>query len=389
MNYNFDEVIDRTQSSAVKIEEMKKIWGRTDLIPMWVADMDFATPNFILNAVKQRCEHPILGYTTKPDSYFNSIIHWIKTRHHMEVTKEQLTYVPGIVAGLGIAIHAFTQPGDKIMIMTPVYPPFSWLVTRNGRTLVTCPLVLENGSYRMNFACMEEKLKDVKMLILCNPHNPGGIVWSNEELERVANLCAENNVLVLSDEIHADLTLSPHQHLPFAIVSDKAKYNSVTFMAPSKTFNMPGVAASHAITFNENIRKVLVDYIESSELGAGHVFAYPAVEAAYTHGNEWLDECLAYVKANIEHTLERLRTAMPKIKPIVPNASFLIWLDCRALGLNQKELNRFFADKAGLALNDGETFGKEGVGFMRMNIACPRSILDKALRQLEDAYHTL
>lgn len=389
MKYDFDTLIDRTGSSAVKTDGMKEIWGRTDLIPMWVADMDFATPDFIRKAVIRRCEHPILGYTQKPDSYYQAIIRWIKDHYEMEATPEQITYVPGIVAGLGMAIHAFTQPGDKIMILTPVYPPFSWLVTRNGRQLVECPLREEDGTYRMDLERMRREIKGVRMLILCNPHNPAGVVWKPEELEAVANLCAEDNVLVLSDEIHADLTLPPHRHLPFSKVSERAKYNSVTFMAPSKTFNMPGVAASHAIIYHEGLRKRLNDYIESSELGNGHVFAFPAVEAAYNEGEEWLKECLSYIQENIDYTLRFCKENMPKIKPMKPMASYLIWLDCRELGMTQEKLKAFFAEEAGLALNDGETFGKEGAGFMRMNIGCPRATLQQALSQLVEAYRKL
>lgn len=386
MKYCFDELIDRKGTASVKVDGMAEIWGRADLIPMWVADMDFATPPFVLDAVRHRCDHPVLGYTSKPESYFRSIVNWVKKRYDMEVSPDQITFVPGVVAGLGMAIHAFTSPGDKIMIMTPVYPPFSWLVTRNGRRLVECPLILENGHYRMDLERMRREIKGVKVLILCNPHNPGGVVWTREELQAVADLCAEDNVLVFSDEIHADLTLPPHRHTPFAIISERARQNSVTFMAPSKTFNMPGVAASHAIIYNDAVRRRLTDYLESSELGAGHVFAWPAVEAAYTHGEEWLEQCLSYLQSNIGYALEFFETHIPLIRPLRPMASYLLWLDCRPMHLSQEELKAFFADEAGLALNDGATFGKEGVGFMRMNVACPRAVLEKALNQLKAAF---
>lgn len=238
MKYSFDEVIDRTGTAAVKIDGMKEVWGRTDLLPLWVADMDFATPPFILDAIRRRCEHPILGYTEKPESYYQAIIGWVKRRYGMEVSKEQLNYVPGIVAGLGMALNCFTAPGDKVMIMPPVYHPFAWLVQRNGRRLVECPLKLENGTYRMDLDLFRRSIKGVRVLILCNPHNPGGVVWTKEELEALADVCAEDNVIVFSDEIHADLTLPPHRHVPFAMISEHARNNSVTFMAPSKAFNM-------------------------------------------------------------------------------------------------------------------------------------------------------
>lgn len=386
MNYDFDQVIDRRGTDAIKWEGMKSIWGRTDLIPLWVADMDFPTPSFVLDAIKNRCEHPILGYTSKSDAYYQSIVDWVDGRYGMKISAEEINYVPGIVAGLGMAMNCFTQPGDKIIIMPPVYHPFKWLTVRNKRELVECPMLLENGEYRMNLDFLTKYCADARVLILCNPHNPGGVVWKREELEAVADFCYENNILVFSDEIHADLTLPPFKHLPFAMVSSKAQNNSVTFMAPSKTFNMPGVSASHTIIFNQSLRKQFEAHLEAGELNMGHVFAFDAVKAAYTHGTEWLDQCLSYIQKNIDFVDEFLKRHTPKIKAMRPQASFLIWLDCRDLGLTQKELNDFFVDGAGLALNDGEMFGKEGIGFMRLNVASPRTILTQAMKQLEAAY---
>lgn len=389
MKYSFDEVIDRTGTAAVKIDGMKEVWGRTDLLPLWVADMDFATPPFILDAIRRRCEHPILGYTEKPESYYQAIIGWVKRRYGMEVSKEQLNYVPGIVAGLGMALNCFTVPGDKVMIMPPVYHPFAWLVQRNGRRLVECPLKLENGTYRMDLDLFRRSIKGVRVLILCNPHNPGGVVWTREELEALADVCAEDNVIVFSDEIHADLTLPPHRHVPFAMISEHARNNSVTFMAPSKAFNMPGMAASHTVIYNEGLRKRFVSYLDAGELDMGHVLAYPAVEAAYTKGDEWLEQCLAYVQANIDYVEAYLQENLPAIQAMRPQASYLVWLDCRKLGLSQEALVDFFVSGARLALNDGAMFGKEGEGFMRMNVGCPRSILEQAMKQLKEAYDNL
>ena len=389
MKYSFDEVIDRTGTAAVKIDGMKEVWGRTDLLPLWVADMDFATPPFILDAIRRRCEHPILGYTEKPESYYQAIIGWVKRRYGMEVSKEQLNYVPGIVAGLGMALNCFTAPGDKVMIMPPVYHPFAWLVQRNGRRLVECPLKLENGTYRMDLDLFRRSIKGVRVLILCNPHNPGGVVWTREELETLADVCAEDNVIVFSDEIHADLTLPPHRHVPFAMISEHARNNSVTFMAPSKAFNIPGMAASHTIIYNEGLHKRFEAYLDAGELDMGHVLAYPAVEAAYTQGDEWLEQCLAYVQGNIAYVEAYLRENLPAIQAMRPQASYLVWLDCRELGLSQEALVDFFVSGARLALNDGAMFGKEGEGFMRMNVGCPRSILEQALKQLKEAYDNL
>ena len=386
MIYDFDQVIDRSGTDAIKLEGMKSIWGRTDLIPLWVADMDFPTPPFVLDAIKNRCEHPILGYTAKTDAYYQPIVNWVKSRYGMEITSEELNFIPGIVAGLGMAINCFTRPGDKVMIMPPVYGPFFWLNERNGREIVECPMILEDGRYRMNLDSLRSHEQDVKLLILCNPHNPGGVVWKREELEELAEICAENNILVLSDEIHADLTLPPHKHTPFAMISKKARNNSVTFMAPSKAFNMPGLSASHAIIFNQTLRKKFESFLSACELNYGHIFAFEGVKAAYSNGTEWLDQCLAYIVKNIDYVDDFLKTHTPKIKAMRPEASFLVWLDCRELGLTQKELNDFFVEGAGLALNDGESFGKQGKGYMRLNVASPRSVLEKAMAQLEAAY---
>ena len=386
MKYNFDEVIDRSGTSAIKLEGMKEIWGRTDLIPLWVADMDFATASFVTEAIKQRCENPVLGYTAKPDSYYQAIIHWNKNRYGLEVEKEMINFVPGIVPGIGMALNAFTEKGDKVMIQPPVYGPFHWLNERNGRTLVTNPLKWEDGMYRMDMEAFREQVKGCKVFILCNPHNPGGVVWKEEELQEVAEICYEEGVLVFSDEIHADLTLPPYKHRPFAAISEKARMNCVTFMSPSKAFNMPGLTASHALVFNPELREKFHRFLESCEFNLGHVFAFLAVEAAYSHGTEWLDQCLSYIQGNIDYVDEFTQKHTPKIKVIRPQASYLVWLDCREMGLSQKALNDFFVDKAHLALNDGVSFGAEGAGFMRLNIASPRSVLEKAMKQLADAY---
>ena len=389
MKYNFDEVIDRRGTSAIKVEGVKEIWGRDDLLPLWIADMDFATAPFVTEAIRCRLENPVLGYTAKPDSYYQAIINWNKNRYGLEVEKEMIHFVPGIVPGLGMALNTFTQPGDKVMIQPPVYGPFHWLNERNDRTLVTHPLKLVDGTYRMDMEAFREQVKGCKVFILCNPHNPGGIVWTEEELQQVADICYEEGVLVFSDEIHADLTLPPHKHRPFALVSEKARMNSVTFMSPSKAFNMPGLTASHALVFNSKLRRKFHAFLESCEFDLGHVFAFLAVEAAYSNGTEWLDQCLAYIQGNIDYVDAFTREHTPKIKVIRPQASFLVWLDCREMGLSQEALVDFFVDKAHLALNDGTAFGQEGTGFMRLNVATSRTVLEQAMKQLAEAYSGL
>ena len=389
MKYNFDQVIDRSGTSAIKVEGVKEIWGRDDLLPLWIADMDFATAPFVTEAIRRRLENPVLGYTAKPESYYQAIMNWNKNRYGLEVEKEMIHFVPGIVPGLGMALNTFTQPGDKVMIQPPVYGPFHWLNTRADRTLVTNPLKLVDGTYRMDMEAFREQIKGCKVFILCNPHNPGGIVWTEEELNEVAEICYEEGVLVFSDEIHADLTLPPHKHRPFAMVSEKARMNSVTFMSPSKAFNMPGLTASHALVFNSKLRRKFHAFLESCELNLGHVFAFLAVEAAYSNGTEWLDQCLAYIQGNIDYVDAFLQEHTPKIKAIRPQASFLVWLDCREMGLSQEALVDFFVDKAHLALNDGTAFGQEGTGFMRLNVATSRTVLEQAMKQLAEAYSGL
>ena len=386
MKYNFDEVIDRRGTSAIKLEGVPELWGRDDLIPLWVADMDFATAPFVTEAIRKRCENPVLGYTSKPDSYYQAIVNWNKTRYGLDVEKEMILFVPGIVPGLGMALNTFTSPGDKVMIQPPVYGPFHWLNERSGRILVTSPLKLVDGMYRMDMEAFRRDVKGCKVFILCNPHNPGGVVWKEEELQEVARICHEEGVLVFSDEIHADLTLPPHKHRPFASISEEARMNCVTFMSPSKAFNMPGLTASHALVFNPKLRRKFHRFLKSCELDLGHVFAFLAIEAAYSHGTEWLDQCLAYIQGNIDYVDAFLKAHAPKIKAIRPEASFLVWLDCREMGLPQEALVDFFVDKAHLALNDGTSFGKEGEGFMRLNVASPRSVLEQAMKQLAEAY---
>ena len=389
MTYDFDKVIDRSGTSAIKLEGLMEHWGRTDLIPLWVADMDFATAPFVTEAIRQRLDNPVLGYTAKPDSYYQAIIHWNKNRYGLEVEKNAITFVPGIVPGIGMALNAFTEKGDKVMIQPPVYGPFSWLNERNERTLVTQPLKLVEGTYRMDMDSFREQVKGCKVFILCNPHNPGGIVWTEEELCQVAEICYEEGVLVFSDEIHADLTLPPYKHRPFALVSEKARMNSVSFMSPSKAFNMPGLTSSHALVFHPQLLEKFRKYIEACEFDLGHVFAFLSIEAAYSHGTEWLDQCLAYIQGNIDYVDAFLKAHAPKIKAIRPQASYLVWLDCRDMGLSQEALNDFFVDKAHLALNNGLAFGEEGRGFMRLNVASPRSVLEQAMKQLAEAYEVL
>ena len=371
MNYNFDEIINRNGTDSVKWDAVESRWGRNDLIPMWVADMDFRTAPFVIEALRKRLEHEVLGYTFACKEWSESIVNWVKERHGWTIREEMLTFTPGIVRGLAFVIQCFTQKGDKVMVMPPVYHPFFLVTQKNEREVVYSPLVLKDGQYHIDF---DRFRRDVQ-----------GCVWTKEELSQIADICYESGTLVISDEIHADLTLPPYKHPTFALISEKARMNSLVFMSPSKAFNMPGLASSYAIIENDELRHRFQKYMEASEFSEGHLFAYLSVAAAYSHGTEWLDQVVGYIKGNVDFTETYLKEYIPAIKMIRPQASYLIFLDCRALGLSQDQLNRLFVEDAHLALNDGTTFGKEGEGFMRLNIACPRAVLEQALKQLEQA----
>ncbi|MCC8173656.1 MAG: pyridoxal phosphate-dependent aminotransferase [Odoribacter sp.] len=386
MKYNFDEIVDRRHTDALKVEALLPRWGRDDLIPLWVADMDFRTPSCVIEAIKERCENGILGYTSTPEEWYTSIINWVKSRFDWEIKKEMITFSPGIVQGLAHVLKCFTQPGDKVMVQPPVYHPFFLITQDNNREVVFSPLDLKDGQFHINFERFEQDIKGCKLFILCNPHNPGGRVWKKEELEKIAEICHKNGTIVISDEIHADLTFPEYKHHSFATVSEKARTNSIVFMSPSKAFNMPGLASAYCIIENEKLCKEFQEYIEASEFEQGHIFAFNTVVAVYNHGEEWLTEVKKYIQENIDFLEEYIAKNMPLITPMRPQASCLVFLDCRNMNLNQEELVDFFVDKAHLALNDGSMFGKEGTGFMRINVATPRAILLKALEQLKTAY---
>lgn len=390
--YDFDQLIDRHDTCAVKIDAMEQRFGRADLTSMWIADMDFAVCPEIVESLKQRIDHPIYGYAVASDSYWQSIINWLDHRHNFKVSREEITYIPGVVKGIALVVNFFTQPGDKIVIQPPVYHPFKNVVEGNDRIVVNNPLILtENYRYEMDFDHLEKIFVEEKpkMMILCNPHNPGGIRWDNASLLRLASLCKAHNVLVISDEIHADLVLYGKRHHQFASISQDASDICITLGAPSKTFNIPGLVSSWVIIQNQQLREPFFKWLSVNEFDATTFTATIATEAAYTLGEQWLDEALEYIEGNIDFLIDYCATNIPQIKPVRPQASFLIWLDCRELGLDQEQLVDLFVNKARLALNDGKMFGAEGEGFMRMNIACPRSVLNNALASLAHAVKSL
>lgn len=382
--YDFDKVIERRGSGAVKTDALKKVYGDEELIPLWVADMDFETPDFITDALRERLEHPVFGYTVIPEDYWQTVRKWIKDHHGWNTKCEWMTFIPGIVKGIGMAINALLEKDDKVIIQPPVYHPFRLIPQKNGREVIFNPLrERPDGTYEMDFDNLEAVCDEkCRMLILSNPHNPAGIVWPRESLERLADFCHSRGITVISDEIHCDMTLFGNKHIPFASVSPQAAACSITFGAPSKTFNIAGIVSSYAIVPDKKLRERFFGWLEASELSAPHLFAPIATAAAFRYGESWRKQMLEYVEDNIRYIEEFCKDNIPQIKPLRPQASFLVWLDCRGLGLSHDELNDLFVNKAGLALNDGEMFNPGGEGFMRLNVGTSRTILKKAMSQL-------
>lgn len=386
MRYNFDEAPCRENTSCLKWDKREEVFGRADVIPMWIADMDFRTPPFIIEALRGRLDHDILGYSYRPDSYFESLIKWVSALHGWEILKEWIEFSPGVVPALNLCTHAYTSPGDEIIIQPPVYPPFFGAVNDHGRKLVFNQLVETAEGFRMDFNGLRKAISPkTRMLILSNPHNPVGRVWTRAELTELAEICSEKGIVILSDEIHSDLLLPGAKHVPLASVSEKAAAVTVTCMAPSKTFNLAGLSTSSMIISDpglmEKYRKTLVGL----HMHLGNIFGNVASEAAYTHGREWLEQLMNYIEGNVDLVMDFCRDRLPVIRPVRPEATYMIWLDCRAMGMNGPELNRFFVDEAGVGMNEGSRFGPGGEGFMRMNLACPRATVLRALEQIENA----
>ena len=388
--YDFDRYIERRGSGAIKYDGLKQWYGDSELLPMWVADMDFATPDFIIDALKQRLDHPIFGYTIEPERYRSSIVEWLYNRHGWKIESGWISFIPGIVKGIGMAISALLQPGDKIIIQPPVYHPFRMVAEHNGCEVVENPLKQEvDGSYTMDLEHLDSIAAGCKMLILANPHNPVGILWSKETLIRLAEICSKHNIIVISDEIHSDMALWGGKHTPFASVSDKAAQCSITFGAPSKTFNIAGIVASYAVVPNSELRERFYGWMEGNELNQPNIFATIATIAAFDNGEQWRQEMIEYIEGNIEFVEQFCRQHIPQIKPIRPQASYLVWLDCRGLNLNHEQIVELFTKRAKLALNDGAMFGSEGSCFMRLNVGTTRAVLTTALEQLRSAVEQL
>lgn len=385
--YDFDCELCRKGTGALKTDCLVDFFGCGDLTPLWVADMDFAVAPEITSALMERMRHPIYGYAGVPESFWNSIIRWQKHRHGWDIKREELTFVNGVVRGFAFILDFFTKKGDKILIQTPVYHPFRNLTEGNGRICVTNPLLETADGYAMDFDDLERKLSDErpKLMVLCNPHNPIGLQWSREDMVTVASLAKKYGVIVVSDEIHGDLMLWDKPHIPFLSVSDDAREVGITMGAPSKTFNIPGLASSWIVISNPELRGRFYEWMEVNEFSAPTFVATIATEAAYLHGEPWLDALISYIEGNVRAVEAFCAEKLPGIRAVRPQASFLVWLDCRELGLRHDELIELFVKRAHLALNDGAMFGEEGIGFMRLNVASARSCLMRSLGSLAKA----
>lgn len=384
--YNFDEILVRKGTNCVKHDALMENFGRDDLLPMWVADMDFRSPDFVMDALRQRCQHEVLGYATAPNSYWETLQQWLQKHYQIESTREELHFIPGIVAGIAFVLQAMTEPGDGILVTTPVYPPFLNLPQNKHLQLVCSPLHEKDGHWEIDFDDLEWRARQCRWMILSNPHNPGGTVWGKETLEKIAEICYRNNVSVIADEIHADMTLPPLQHVSFSTVSQQAKEISITFFAPSKTFNIAGLSSSACYCANESMRQRFYGYLDGYEIANGNIFAFVGAEAAFRHGEQWLTEMLQYIQGNIDLLKNFLSAHLPKAKVILPQASYLAWMDLSAMGMSHEELKERIYNQACIALNDGTTFGgKDYNCCFRINLGCPRATLQEALDRLVSA----
>lgn len=388
--WNFDKTLNREGTNCIKYDLREDTFGRKDVIPMWVADMDFNTPDFIVNALQERLSHPIYGYTARPKEYYSSIIDWHIKRHNWKMEREWISFTPGVVPALNFCTLALTSPGDSIIVQPPVYFPFFSAVEAHGRKLIYNQLKETADGWVMDFESLESTIStSTRMIIISNPHNPVGRAWSESELRRLAEICLKNKIIILSDEIHCDLVLPGYKHIPIASLSEEIANSTITCLAPSKTFNLAGLSTSSVVISNPELRRSFKKTIDGLHIGNGNIFGSIASTAAYTMGHEWLDALIDYIDDNIEFADEYCRKMIPEIIPVKPEATYMIWLDCRRFGMTGKELKDFFVKSAGVGMNEGSSFGPGGEGFMRMNVATSRSILAKAMEQIEKAISTI
>ena len=397
MKYDFDKVYPRQNTNSAKWDAVEEMFGRRDIISMWVADMDFPTAKPIVDALKERAAHPFYGYTMPAPGLVESISSRMQKKYNWKIEPEWIVFTAGVIPAISTAISAITRPGDEVIIQEPVYYPFFPVIKQNGCQVATNQLRLAGGRYEMDFDDLEARFgpkigmtdtpSRVKALLLCNPHNPVGRLWELKELERLGDISIGHGATVISDEIHCELLYKGYQHTPFAAISKEFEQNSITCMAPSKTFNLPGLHASSIIIPNAKLRAAFKE--AGTGIAGPNLFGFTAMEAAYRHGDEWLSQMLEYLESNLEFVLNYFKVNIPQITPIRPQATYLLWLDCHKLELDDMNLRDFIRSQAKLGLDDGFLFGKGGSGFQRMNIACPRSVLEEALTRLKKAVDLL
>ncbi len=388
MKYNFDRIIDRRGSGCFKYDALKMIYQREDLLSMWVADMDFEIAPEIQEALANRLKHPMFGYNLRLNSFYESVAHWMHTRFDWTIERDWQFCTPGVVPAIKLAILSLTRPQDKILIQTPVYAPFYEAVTAHNRQLLTNPLINVKGRYEIDFGDFETKIRAAKLFILCSPHNPVGRVWSKDELLQMGRLCQKYRVPIISDEIHADLVYEPHKHIPIAALQDFAD-NTITCISPAKSFNLAGLGTAVTIVSNPTLREPVNKLNFDLSLYMGNSFGITALEAAYTRGSAWLDELMYYLKQNRDYLCDYIGNKLPELKVSSAEGTYLAWVDFRALGMSDKDLWNMMTNGARVALESGTTYGTDGSGFMRINYACPRSILVEALQRIDYTINTL
>lgn len=390
MKFEFNKIIDRSKNNSAKYDELKTKFGRDDLYSLWVADMDFKVAPPIQKAIEEKVAQGIYGYTSRHEGYYDAMTNWYKRRYNWNIDKNLVMHSPSVVSSLSLIVQELTKPGDKIVIQPPVYYPFRDVVKGHGRELVLNPLKKVDGTYIMDYEDLESKIdEDTKLLILCNPHNPVGRVWSEEELKKLGDICLNKGVMVLSDEIHGDLTLFGKKYTPFAGINEEFSKNTITCVSTSKTFNLAGLQSSFIVCPHKEVYEKLENIMGLYDIKRNSPFSLVAVEAAYTKGEEWLEELLLYVGENVEFIIDYCKNHMPKIVPIKPEGTYLLWLDCEKLGLDADQLDDFMINKAKVALDSGFWFGCEGEKYMRINMACSRDLIKKALDSIKKAYDQL
>lgn len=387
VQFNFHQIIDRKNTFSVKWGRTREVFGTTDVLPMWVADMDFQPPEEVKKALEERIEHGIFGYTYVPPSTSDAIGQWLNIRHNWKIETEWILYSTGVVPSIATAIQAYTKKEDKVMLQSPVYTPFFEMIKKNGRTVVNSQLKLQEGRYEIDFADFESKLKEgVKLFLLCNPHNPGGRVWNEQELRTIGELCLKYDCLILSDEIHSDLIFKGNKHIPIASLDKRFEDITVTCIAPTKTFNLAGIQASAAVISNEKLRKSFKDELARQGFFTLSTFGIVGTEAAYRYGVKWLEGLMDYLEENKKTAVQFIKNEVPGISLIEPDGTYLLWLDCRKLKLTDHELKKRLLEKGKLALEPGPKYGPGGEGFVRMNIACPQEVLLDGLSRLKRAF---